>query len=334
MPFALSLLAGASVAAGLAAPAPSHDESSQVIPTRYEAGHFYAMPETADGKTLRLLVDTGGGGMGLYWLTGGAVKRLHLADAMCAKGKYKFAVARLPAYKPGQGLPLPRSACGNVVMVNTQVGAKDFDGDGLLGSGFLPGRVWTFDYPSHRLTLEGSRWRPDSRAHATDLGFPRDAKGQLKAGFARITVQVDSQPLDMLLDTGATAHPTSAGAEASGTPTVNGIGVASYITTSMLERWHRAHPGWRVVDKGDDLFGAGATRLIEVPKMGIAGRSVGPVWFTERPDRNFHDFMSSMMDKQVEGAIGGNVFGHFVMTIDYPGSTAYFRCVNDCTPVP
>ena len=37
-----------------------------------------------------------------------------------------------------------------------------------------------------------------------------------------------------------------------------------------------------------------------------------------------------MTDKRVEGAIGGDAFRHFEMTIDYPKAVAYFRCVKDC----
>ena len=118
-------------------------------------------------------------------------------------------------------------------------------------------------------------------------------------------------------------------------PTVNGYGVASYITRSVLERWHKAHPGWRVVDGGDDLLSPKpASRMIEVPDVEIGGWSVGPVWFTERPDRNFGiKGMSRYMDRAVTGAVGGNVFEHFVMAIDYPHATAWFRCVTGCKAV-
>ena len=332
MPAALAL----SVAAALAAATtPPPAPAAQVIPTRFEAGHVYAVPETADGQPLRLVVDTGGGGgSGLYWLTGDSAKRLRLAETTCSVGDSRLTVADVPAFKPGRGLPLPDSPCGPVVLVQPQIKPDPINGDGQLGAGYLPGRVWTFDYPAQRLTLEGGDWKPDPAAHATPLGFPRDAAGRPRSGFPRITLEVDGKPLDMLLDTGATAHPTPAGKAASGTPTVGGYGVTSYITTSMLEHWHRAHPHWRVIDKGDDLFGAArATRLIEVPEVRIAGWSVGPVWFTERPDRAFHDVMSSMMDRRVEGAVGGNVFGHFTMTIDYPRSEAWFSCADGCVEV-
>jgi len=321
----MGILAMATMAAGPATPATA---TAQVLPTVYEAGHFYAVPETADGQKLRLLVDTGGaGGGGRYVLRQDTARRLRLPTRTCDGTE----VASLPRFKPGQSIPPPIAPlCGQVALV----GQLD-----VLGAGYLPGRVWRFDYPARRLTLEGSDWRPDPAAHAAPLGFPHTAGGRQADGFARITIRVDGKPLDMLLDTGATSHPTTAGEKASGTPTVKGYGVTSYVTTSVLERWHKAHPDWRVVDRGDDLFGpAHVMRLIEVPKVEIAGWSTGPVWFTERPDHNFHDVMSGYMDKEVEGAVGGNVFRHFTMTIDYPRETAYFRCVKGCkataTPPP
>lgn len=330
----MAMVAGFLAAAALAAsPVYAPPTSAQVVPTIYEAGHFYATPETADGHRLRLLVDTGGGGNAtMYWISAAAAKRLGLRTSSCVLGKQSVVVARLPDYRAGHGLPPPASnPCGNALLVapRAPIGA-----DGQLGGAYLSGdRAWTFDYPAKRLVAEGTAWQPDARARAAPLGFQRDNEGRLTDGFARITLHVDGQPLDMLLDTGATAHPSQAGEKASGTPTFKSIGVTSYITTTMMNRWHKAHPGWRVVDKGDDLAGARyEARLIEVPRVDIAGWSVGPVWFTERPDTAFHDFMSSMMDKRVEGAVGANVFQHFAMTIDYPHATAWFRCVRDCRP--
>jgi hypothetical protein len=36
------------------------------------------------------------------------------------------------------------------------------------------------------------------------------------------------------------------------------------------------------------------------------------------------------MDKQTEGAIGGNILKHFVMTLDYPRATVDFDCSAAC----
>lgn len=323
----LFLLFGA--AALSAAPALPRPEHAQLVPTRFEAGHFFAVPETVGGERLKLMVDTGGGGGGgMYWISRTAATRLKLDIHDCDLGDGKLTVADLPRYKPGKGLPSPLpGACGPVLQIHP--GSQGDDGQ--LGAGYLPGRVWTFDYPAQRLTAEGSHWKPDPTAHATALGFPRDASGAPQTGMARMIIEIDGHPLDMLLDTGATAHPTVAGRKASGTPTVDGTGVTSYITTSVLEHWHAAHPDWPLVEDGDDAFGPHhPMRLIRVPQVHIADWSLGPVWFTERPDRNFHEFMARYMDKPTDGAVGGNVFGHFVMTIDYPGSTAYFRCVKGC----
>ncbi|MBD8898069.1 hypothetical protein [Rhodanobacter sp. DHG33] len=335
----MAIIMGILATALATTPAAAPSATARVLPTVYEAGHFYAVPETVDGQKLRLIVDTGGGGgaIRLYWVTAETADRLHLKTHTCKLDDGSATVAELPEYKPNLGLPPPTSGpCGKGLMVqdvsrNPSWNAHDsgqFSGSYMYSQG-----IWTFDYPQRRLVLQGQPWRPDSEAHATHLGFQRDDQGRATLGYPRIVIHVDGQPLDMLLDTGATAHPTAEGEQATDTPTVNGIGVTSYITTSVFNRWHQAHANWRVVTNGDDYFGPKhPMRLIEVPKVEIAGWSVGPVWFTERPDAPFHGMMSSLMDKQVEGSVGANVFQHFVMTLDYPGEKAWFRCATGCKP--
>lgn len=311
------------------------------VPVRYQAGRVIAEPRTANGKTLELWVDTGGGGGGsMYLLTDATARRLHLATGHLALGKESIAVADLPTFAAAAGVPAPAGRYAKAILVP----AKGLQGpgdpthyDGMLGAGYLPGapkthaRIWTFDYPRQRLTLQGRGWHPDARAHSTPLHLPLDGQGRLTAGFARIVIKVDGHPLSLLLDTGATGYPTApAMAAEGGSATVR---ATSFITTSQLERWHKAHPRWRVVENADRLQMKGTpVRAIEVPGIEIAGWQTGPVWFTERPDKNFHDFMSSMMDSPVEGALGGNAFEHFAMTIDYGRTRAWFRCVRGCKP--
>jgi hypothetical protein len=316
-------------------PAAAAQPTPQVLSTVYEAGHFFATPETASGQKFRLVVDTGGGGTnGMYWITAATAKRLHLKVRPCKIGDDSAKVVDVPPYKPGRGLPPPSGRCGNTALVQdvpAGYSRKSHDDGQFSGSYLYAKGTWTFDYPGQQLTLQGNAWHPEPTARSTSLGFQRDDQGHATFGYARITIRVDGQPLDMLLDTGATAHPTPAGKKASGTPTVDGLGVTSYITASVFNRWRKAHPDWHVVRDGDDLFGPEHPMpIIEVPEVEIAGWSVGPVWFTERPDPAFHDMMSSLMDKRIEGAVGGNVFRHFVMTIDYPHETAWFRCVRGC----
>lgn len=308
--------------------------TAQIVPTVYEAGHFFAVPETRDGQRLKLLVDTGGGGnAGMYWLSKAVAERLHLAAIECRIGDDHVQVAHLPDYQPQRGLPPPVDGpCGAALLVLPMDGKTM---EGQLGGTYLSGRIWTFDYPAQRMTLERSSWRPAPDTHETRLGFQHNDAGKQTTGFPRITIMVDGEPLDMLVDTGATASPTPSAARLSGTPTVRGQGVASYITTRKLDAWHSKHPDWRVLEHADTLVpNPAAQRIIEVPQVQIAGWSVGPVWFTERPDKAFHQYMAQMMDKPTEGAVGGNVFRHFAMTIDYPRETAYFRCVKACAPAP
>lgn len=110
--------------------------------------------------------------------------------------------------------------------------------------------------------------------------------------------------------------------------------MTSYITARVFNRWRQAHRSRRVVTNGDDLFGTqNPMRLIEVSKVAITGWSVGPLWLTERPDGDFHSLLDPLTDKSVAGAVGANVFQHFVMTLDYPRETAGFRCVTGCKHV-
>lgn len=303
------------------------------VPVSLEAGHFYAVPRTRDGHRLRLLVDTGGGTTpGMYWITQAAARRLHLKTSTCKAGGTSFEVVAQPDYAPGEGLPPANGPCkGEVLVQDVDYGRAD----GQIVPSYLAGRIWTFDYPRHRLTMQGADWRPPATAHRVWMGFQKDGHGHVRRHYPRIAIRVAGQRLDMLLDTGATAFPTPAGTRATGAPTVHGMGTASYITTSTMDRWHAEHPDWRMVRAGDS--GAGGTytaRLIEVPEVGIGGWTVGPVWFTERPDGAFHGMMASLMDKPPEGAVGANILRHFRMTLDYPGHAAWLQCASGCRTAP
>ena len=204
------------------------------------------------------------------------------------------------------------------------------DEDGILGAGYMPHFVWTFDYPAKILRIESDDWKPAAEAHPAKLGFQRNDRGGMASGMPRITLTIDGQPLDMLLDTGATAFPTQKGIQAAGTDVVHGVGTTSYVTTSVMNRWHQQHPSWRMVEDGDEFEGS-KSRLIEVPKVQIAGWLIGPVWFTERADTNFgSNGISQYTDEDVHGAAGANLFRYFSMTLDYPRETAWFKCVRHC----
>jgi hypothetical protein len=286
---------------------------------------------------MRLLVDTGGGGGGGWFvLYRAAVTRFGWRIEHCMLDAETLDVVAPFDLPPNRGLPVRNNThCGPALVIPGE--AIDHE-DGQLGAGYLPGHIWTFDYPTQKLWLESALWQPGKDVHRVALGFPRNAKGQQQSGFARIPIRVEGETIFLLLDTGATAHPTAAGKATRTEITSTGIGVTSYITTSQLNRWHSAHPDWRVIDHGDDLLTVnGGTRLIEVPAIDVGGWRVGPVWFTERSDANFSDepgHFASYMDGPISGALGGNVFQHFRMTLDYPAATAWLACVTACHVAP
>lgn len=307
-------------------------QASTVIPTSYEAGHFIATPTTASGKLLRLNVDTGGGSAYL-WLKASAAKPLSLKPARCF-GTDGY--VEPPAFTPGKGLPpLGGHQCNNV-MISPDAHGDEMT-DGVVSAWYLAKGIWTFDYPARRLTLEDTTWKPGTGDHAVPLGFPINAAGEFETPYPRIAVAIEGEQIDLLLDTGATAHPTTAGrAVMTTTVAPNGFAAGSYITTSIMNRWHASHPDWPLIEAADDLFGTkNATRAIRVPSVVMGEWRIGPVWFIERADGAFDDKtgLSRFMDEEIHGALGGNALSAFRMTVDYPHRKAWLTCIEGCKPV-
>lgn len=306
-------------------------DTAQTLPARFDGDLVRVAPETVEGKTLNLYTDTGGG----LFLTSAAVERLGLEAENVAgppgpdgKGTRRQ-VVEFPAFKMEAWIPAP-SGNGRIgVMPAEMAASQGFTEDGMLGEPWFGGHVWTFDYPGRHLRIEGEDWKPDPAATRVPLGFRQDGAERI-ANFPRVAIRVDGEPIDVLLDTGAMTvlTPKALQAIGDGGPAER---ATSMIVDSRFKAWRAAHPDWRVVEDAQERSGSA---MIEVPEIEIGGAKVGPVWFTWRPDANFREYMSRMMDQRVDGAIGGNALSHFVMTVDYPGAVAYFRCVRDCKATP
>jgi hypothetical protein len=195
-------------------------------------------------------------------------------------------------------------------------------GDGLLGQVWFGGRVWTFDYPGRQLLVHSdSSAVSDTAGNLGPLGFPINAAGRRGAHLPSIDAAINGETHAFLFDTGATVRLSdSALAEIGGESAERGT---CFITTGLFEQWRTSHRDWKVVANAD--LNAAGEPMIEVPSVVIAGLEVGPVWFTRRADRNFHEYMSSMMDRRVEGALGGSLFEYFRITVDYPNAIAIFE---------
>lgn len=308
------------------------------LPSRFEADRVFATPATTKGETLRLYTDTGGG---TNLLCRAAAQRLHLpleaapanAEAEAELGK-NLSNTKLPAF--AQGRSIPANADGNADFLVHDCQRGNRFGDGLLSQHWFAGRTWTWDYPAQTLSLQDAGWKAPPAARAVPIGFRAAGTETPAFHMPRIGVRIDGKDIDLLLDTGATAAPTKEILAAQPTPApVDGARATSFIARSLFEAWHAAHPDWTVVENGDALFAPEFTaRAIRVPAVDIAGWNVGPVWFIERPDAAFHRMMSSMTDRRVEGALGGNALTHFRMTLDYARATAYFECLRGCGATP
>lgn len=282
------------------------------MPARFEAGRIFLDLAVRGGDTLVLYTDTGGG----LFLYGHAVDRIDWDDS---EG------FRLGDLALDMTFPEPLGTPGASLPIFRPDGVADSSYDGMLGQAWFADRIWTFDYPSQKLLLHKSAPSLSPAIRTAYLGFRTDSTGARVLSFPRISTVVDGDTLEMLFDTGATLYPT---AEAL---TFLGGGVAyaratSFITTDILNRWRTRNPAWRVVPDADDRVTGMA--MIEVPDLWIAGFKIGPVWFVERPDANFHEFMSQWMDRRVDGALGGNVFRFFRITVDYPAAAAHFARTN------
>jgi hypothetical protein len=298
--------------------------SGRALPARFLADRPYAVPVTARGDTLLLFLDTGGGANMLYTP---ALERLGLAAEWMRADGDSMQLARLPAFSSGASIPLPGAASptdDRLMVVPPQAGSTDA-ADGMLGRTWFADRVWRLDYPAHTLTLLGDGTPASastSGTHRVPLGFQADSAGRRTTHFPRIRVEIDGDSLDLLFDTGATANLTDAA-----WATLRGDGeprerATSFIAQSVFERWRRRHPDWRVVEHADLPLDM---PMLQVPEVRVGGHTVGPAWFTMRPDRNFHQFMSQWMDRRVDGALGGSVLRYFRLTLDYPSATATFE---------
>jgi hypothetical protein len=262
---------------------------AQRLPAEFVDGRVFVVAADRDGTRLRMFTDTGGG-----W---NAV-RSSVADRLGLKPAGSLQQddgSRLPAvgFPRGwidQGIPAPRYESwlqGRLVVVPDH----EIDDDLFLGSRWFAGRVWSIDYLSQEL---------------------------------RLLDQVDCERFSVLLDTGATATLSASAAQVFGVSAGTPIGT-SFIVREVFDSWTKRHPQWRVLRAADRIGGGtNAFDMIEVPQVVVAGLRVGPVWFSQRPDAAFREWMSSMTDQPIDGALGGSAFKTMRLILDYPGQRAYF----------
>lgn len=289
------------------------------LPVKYDEHRFYVQPVTADGTTLNFFTDTGGG----LFIFSDVAERLKLLVQEVKTEEGVLRTVTLPDFKPGTTIPSPLGSRERLFVAPvTERNSMSQDWSGMLGQQWFAGRTWQFDYPNRRLLLLADGDLPKQKEkHRVALGFQTKNSGTRATNFPRIQVFIDDETIDLLFDTGASTRLSSDALAALNDkrPTDR---ATSFITASIFEKWRKRHPQWRVVERAEEGTGQA---MIEVPKISVAGYTVGSVWFTRRPDKNFHEYMSQWMDKKVEGALGGNALRQFRISIDYQRAVAVFE---------
>jgi hypothetical protein len=303
----------------------------QPVPSSLVAGRWFVYWNVA-GQRLRLYTDTGGGNIVLYpeavrslgfaadttyWRRGADSGRL--VTTAIPESAIDSVFPPIPEFRSVQ--QVAGALRLNVAQEPARPDADGFSPAGVLGSAWFADRVWTLDYPNARLLYhDRGSTSPAAAPCWTPLGFQTTSDGWRTNHFPRVTMRVDGESIEMLLDTGARVEVTEAAQRllADSEPRHRGT---SFITRRRFEQWHAKHPSWRVLRAATEGFGFD---MIEVPRLELGEQLVGPAWFTVLNNENFETFMSQYMDRPIEGALGGSALRHVRVVLDYPRARAAF----------
>lgn len=256
-------------------------------------------PDGAE-RTLRMLLDTGGGG---FILGEDTARALGLDWDKPAPGEEpRFAKVKSP--------PEARLGAKALSLVPERVLVALGEESGMPGDteadGLFPGHVLAqyhviVDYPAGELTL-AKPGGVEPRGEPLPMGVSKPM------GFPRTEVRIDGEEYGFLLDTGPPA---------------------TMVSQALVEQWRQAHPDWERHDGA-----AGVTRQLEavggrvLETMTVRNAKWGPFKLDDfavaaQPDGTFEDYMSGMMSGPVIGALGGNVLRGFRVELDYANETLY-----------
>ena len=166
-----------------------------IIPTRYSADRFLAVPTMEKGGNLTFFTDSAGG----TFIFAATAERLKLATVEMPgeeRATTKMRLAELPAFRPKTAIPAPLGVKGGRLFVFSSKASETPEFfkqcDGMLGQQWFAGRVWTFDYPGQRLLWRAPGDLPRHEAeHEVKLGFKTSRSGARETNFARLPAKVD-----------------------------------------------------------------------------------------------------------------------------------------------
>lgn len=287
------------------------------LPSQFEDNLIFFTPKLKDGTELRVFTDTGGG---LNIISKDLSDKYGWPIYEVKDGDSSLYLTDMPEFTKDSTIPmagLNNFLEGRLAVMEMKKLRQNIDYDVLLGGRWHAEKIIDFDYPSKRVSHLDAL--PDiTKFNKISLGFQKNDKGSYTTAFPSIDIEVEGQAIPMLFDTGASAWPSEQVKELL-RPKHKRI-ASSFIASNIFDKWVEDHSDWLVIENGCMYS---KESMIRVPEIKIGDKIVGPVWFTRRPDRNFHDFMSKMMDRRVEGALGGSALQYVRVIVDYPSEVAY-----------
>ncbi len=259
-------------------------------------------PDGATRQPIRCVVDTGGGS---FIVSEPVARDLHLPFGQVFESEEeggRFALTRLPPVWAGS-LQLDLQGLQALILLDRSTIMPGQAVDALIPGRLLARYHLILDYPEGRLTLaEHGTVKP--------RGTPVPSPVHPESGFPRLEVVVDSEPLGMLLDTGASC---------------------TMISEGLFRRWKAAHPEWPVADGafGPANMGGGpldgASRMIRLPVLTVGPFRLEGLAAVSRSAGAFEQRVSRLMTAPVVGLVGGNALRHFRVEIDYAGGVTYLE---------
>lgn len=316
--------------------AANEDDIKKVrIPTRFHHGLIFAEPVTLLSDTLRFFLDTADGTL----LYESAADRLDLKRYPFRSPNMSGETVRLPAFKPGSRIPVPKSFDGRIPVRPDHLKPPHHQillnpGDGVLGSNWFAGCRWVLDYLNEEiyayLPAQSSVNRQDEERFGKKLKqeaapsveghtipiFFRDESGEEKFHLARLQVVIQSDTLCLVLKTGS--HVQLPDAVRTELQHPDYLFPAGMISESIFQRWRSEYPDWKVYPAADTHYGSD---MIQVPEVQIGNYVTGPVHFSMRREETFKEWLSRFTDERVVGALGPDAFRQTRITLDYLDQT-------------
>lgn len=292
----------------LARPARANDDALDIA-CAFEAGRIFVTPRLGSDDTVaRFWLDTSGSG----FVFEDAVARWNLPVRVDGSRRW----TRLPPFHPANSMPRPLGRHGELAVFDRSVEDRanpilaGFDGQ--LGASWFQGRVWRLDYLNARVRVEPSAPPDVRRKPAIPLRFPTDAEGRRADGawYPSVRVEIDGERLDMSFDIAATVALTETAVRRLN-DSLPPVRATSFVTSATARRWRERHPDWPIVDDASvhpDIV------LVRVPRVGLEGVQLGPVWFSTRHADDVFE------GETVAGKLGANAYDGRIVVLDYPGA--------------